>query len=121
MPLSLKKAANFKATYENREEAITSKLDCRRKEMEGVRRAGVNSIVKCVLFLGKQGQPFRGHRNEEFAHQDFGLYNQDNISSLNSGMFLELIKLMCSKDASLKMHIEKAPRNEKYISKHSQN
>ena len=119
---AMERAVNFKATYENREKSIVSQLDKKNKEMTKIMHDGVTSIACLALFLGKQGQPFRGHRNEELAAQNLSLYQQDTISSsFNSGMFLELVKLTCRKDEALKRHLELAPRNRKYLSKYSQN
>jgi hypothetical protein len=115
-------ADNFMRTYADRTKSIASQLDKRRKESEIILRKGVESLVKCALFLARQGLPFRAKRNESLASQDFSKYDSHVLcSSSNSGMFLELMKLLCSKDEGLRIHLEKSARNRKYISKTSQN
>ena len=52
-------------------------------------------IVDCVIFLGKQGLAFRGHRESHAS------------DLLNAGNFLEVLKLLSSYDVTIRDHFEK--------------
>ena len=71
----------------------------------------LGSIIDAVLYLGKQGLAFRGHRE----HSGLG------ESMTNEGNFLELIKLLGKKDDLLKQHLFLSDRNATYLSPDIQN
>ena len=69
-----------------------SALDIRKREVEQ-RQAMVQRLVRIIMYLGKQGLAFRGHRHEA-AH---ALKDND----VNQGNFLELLKLVAESDDRL--------------------
>lgn len=118
---ALTAAEDFLRTYQDHTQTIISKLNEQQRKSAEIMHKGVKSIVKSVAFLARQGMPFRGHRSESFSAQNLALYDSDTLSSTcNSGLFLELIKLLCSRDEDLRCHLEKSALNRKYISKTSQ-
>ena len=74
-----------------------SALDIKKREVQQ-RRAVVQRVVRIIMYLGKQGLAFRGHRHEA-AH---ALKDND----VNHGNFLELVKLVAESDDRLKEHID---------------
>ena len=85
-------------------------LTAEKKEIEK-NRIILESIIDAVLYLGKQGLAFRGHRESQ------GLGDP----TLNEGNFLELIKLLSKKDDLLKQHLIFGDRNATYLSPDMQN
>lgn len=67
-------------------------------------------MLECVFFCGKQGLPFRGHRDDYTASEED-----------NKGNFIELVQFRAKTDEVLHSHLEKAPRNAVYTSKTIQN
>lgn len=70
----------------------------------------IKSLLECVCFCGKQGLPFRGHR-DDYTATDYE----------NKGNFIELVQFRAKTDEVLCTHLEKAPRNAIYTSKTVQN
>lgn len=70
----------------------------------------LKSLLECVCFCGKQGLPFRSHRDDYSASEDD-----------NKGNFIELVQFRAKTDEVLRSHLEKAPRNAMYTSKMMQN
>ena len=60
-------------------------------------------IVDCVMFLGKQGLAFRGHR-ESLASE-----------LLNTGNFLEVLKLLSAYDITIRDHLEKVRKQHEAV------
>ena len=54
----------------------------------------VKSIVKAIIFCGKQNVPLRGHRDDSTS------------TTVNKGNFLALLHLMAETDTVLKDHLE---------------
>lgn len=72
--------------------------------------ATLNSIIKCLEFCGRQGIPFRGHRDDSTS------------CSLNKGNFNALLDMRIDAgDEILKRHLLEGPTNASYISKTTQN
>ena len=70
----------------------------------------MKSLLKCVCFCGKQGLPFRGHRDDYTSSE-----------SDNKGNFIELVQFRSETDEVLRMYLQAAPRNALYTSKTIQN
>ena len=62
----------------------------------------MNSIIRCVIFCGKQNVALRGHTDE-------------------TGNFRSLLKFRAETDPILEKHLAEAPRNATYISPQIQN
>lgn len=68
-------------------------------------------LIDATLFLGRQGLPFRGHR--EYA----GLGAPD----INKGNFLELLKFLAHYDAIIGQHLNTSAGHISYLSHQTQN
>ena len=89
---------------------IAEVLKSERQQVERNRQI-VRRLVDATLFLGRQGLPFRGHR--EFA----GLGAPD----INEGNFLELLKLLARYDAITEQHLSSSAGHVSYLSHQTQN
>ena len=63
-----------------------------------------------MIFLGKQGLPYRGHRDDS----TYGVKN-------NAGNFIECVYFRAQTDGILANHLKAAPKNATYLSKTIQN
>lgn len=116
-------ACNFKDQAECKILPIDERLNAK-TEIEKERcRNGLRSIIKSVLYLARQGQPLRGHRNESRESIDISTYEGTslNASSANSGNFLSLLEYTAAFDELLAEHIKLSPGKRLYISKDKQN
>ena len=106
--------AKFLKTTKYPEERIDNQVRKSERTKIEKNRAKLIPIIKCVLFLAKQGLAFRGHR-DDLQHIQKG--------DKNPGNFQALLKL-CSdigSDSNLAKHLENAPKNATYRSKTIQN
>ena len=72
-------------------------------------RVRLKTIIKCVVFLGKQGLAFRGHREDKDHSED---------PNTNPGNFKALLQLLESTgNPDITYLLRNAPRNAKYTSK----
>ena len=69
----------------------------------------VETILKCICWLSKQGLSLRGHR-ENFEDDE-----------ANSGNFCELVKFVSQFVPELREHLTSGPRNAQYLSPKVQN
>ena len=69
----------------------------------------LKSIVKAIIFCGKQNVPLRGHRDDGTS------------TTVNKGNFLALLHLTAEIDTVLKDHLEQGKRNAKCTSKQHKN
>lgn len=69
------------------------------------RRRVIRRIIDIILFIGKQGIAYRGHREEAAAYLD--------NNKVNHGNFLELILLMAKYDEALKHHVNESIKKSK--------
>ena len=83
-------------------------MECNQKVIE--------SLLKIVIFCGKQGLAYRGHRDDLIDFSDLEIE-----SSHNEGNFIELVKFRAETDSNLYDHLQNAPKNAKYTSKTIQN
>lgn len=106
---SIVKSKAFINSVEKPEESnIAVMLDARRKQNIIKNREILSYIIETVLFLGRQGIAFRGHRED--IHSCSG----------NNGNFLELIKLISKYDPVLAQHISSRKKTT-YLSPEIQN
>ncbi len=82
-------------------------------EKKGIEKNRIilESIIDAVLYLGKQGLAFRGHRESQGLGE----------ATLNEGNFLELIKFLSKKEDLLKQYLIFCDRNAIYLSPGMQN
>ena len=73
----------------------------------------IESLLKTVIFCGRQGLAFRGHSDDHVSLNDF--------EERNVGNFLELLRFRAEHDHILAKHLQSAPRNATYTSKTVQN
>ena len=88
-----------------------------RKEAEENRRL-LKPIISTVIFMGRNGLPFRGHRD------DGKLQTVDETEDVDacSGKFRALLQFrVASGDSHLRQHLENCKGNATYISKTAQN
>jgi hypothetical protein len=91
---------------------IPEKLDPQSQKQIAENRTFLASIIKCILFCGRQGIPLRGHRDD----------GKEEITEKNQGNFKALLNFRInSGDDVLGSHMEKCNKNASYISKTSQN
>ena len=89
---------------------IDNILDHQSQELADSIRRALKSIVDCIIYCGKQGISFRGHRDD--ATTD---------ASSNRGNFIALLEFRANTDSVLANFIEKAPKNARSTSKTIQN
>lgn len=107
---SMVKMDAFKNTTADSSTSIGSRLCKERDERIKMNTEIIRSLLECVIFLGKQGLSYRGHRDD--------CTNEDVV---NSGNFIELVQFRAQTDTILANHLKNAPRNATYLSKTIQN
>lgn len=75
----------------------------------------IESLLKVVFLLGKQGLAFRGHRDDKID------WEERSHETGNLGNFIELVCFRAETDSVLRRHLDHAPRNAQYTSKTIQN
>lgn len=111
--LSCKKLEHFVATSKDQTKSV--KVALNRVETERIKsnRAKLLPIIKCAIFLLKQGLPFRGHRDDS---------KHLLIAENNPGNFQALLKLASDfGDETLSSCLNDGPKNATYKSKTIQN
>jgi hypothetical protein len=102
------KASEFLKNQDGRGD-IMQQLSSSYKSQRAENRLKLISIIKCIIFCGKQNLALRGH------------YEQSSTIK-NSGNFLELLKFRAeSGDVILQNHLKFAPKNATYKSAPIQN
>ena len=109
------KMREFLSTYETPSAAVHTRLDSQLQEQQKKNLAVIESLLKVVLLLGKQGLAFRGHRDDKVEWDEF--YEETG----NLGNFLEVLQFRAETDQVLRDHLQHAPRNAQYTSKTIQN
>ena len=111
---ALEAATAFTTTMENPEIAIDRRLSSQRSKHAAVNRLKLLSIAETVIFCGKQGLAFRGHRDDMPAVRE--------NPAENHGNFLALLQFRVQAgDQVLKEHLRTAAGNALYTSKTIQN
>lgn len=65
---SKEQAENFIVNYVNLSKSIDHILDNENQQQEAINRKVLSSIIKCILFIGKQNLAFRGHDDDGISH-----------------------------------------------------
>ena len=65
---SKEQAENFVVNYINPDKSIDRILDNESQQQEVTNRKILSSIIKCILFIGKQNLAFRGHDDDGISH-----------------------------------------------------
>ena len=107
-------AMSFLAVMENKTLAVNSQLSSIRREYIAQNRIKLKSIVKRVIFCGRQGIPLRGHCDANPSIQENPLSNHGN--------FLALLRFRTEAgDVALKEHLRTSKGNCRYTSYAFQN
>ena len=106
---SLAKSDAFTSTYNKPVGSIPYVLSTIGKQNYSRNIRALESIVKAILYCGKQNIPLRGHRDDGTS------------TSEKKGNFLALLSLMAESDGDLNEHLVTAGKNAKYTSKAVQN
>ena len=108
----------FKLEYEGRAKSIDALIETAIAQKEEQLREVLRPIVDTVIFLGRRGLPFRGHRDSSSAYPEAGCYSTDP----GLGNFIELLNYGIRRgDNVLKDHYENHPKNASYMSHQIQN
>ncbi|CAN7979935.1 unnamed protein product, partial [Ixodes pacificus] len=109
----------FLACHNSPTKDVANQLETKRLEKIAENSGRIGRIIDCIVFLGRQNIPLRGHR-------DFGalsLPEHDEASSpVNQGNFRELLRfLVQSGDKALQNHLKASSSRATYISSRTQN
>jgi hypothetical protein len=74
---SKEQAEQFMLNYSNPNNAIDHILDNEHQQQEATNRKILSSIIKCILFIGKQNLAFRGHDDDGIVHNSL-----DNLGNI---------------------------------------
>ena len=112
---AVESAMAFTAAMENQGVSIDQQLISARQKLIAKNRLKLRSIVQAVIFCGRQGIAFRGHRDD-------GPVLTEESDSRNQGNFRALLQFRIDAgDEVLKEHLQTADRNAMYTSKEIQN
>ena len=106
---SMVKMDSFKSSLTSPSSTVGNMIDKNREALVKTNYEVVKSLFECVLFCGRQGLAFLGHRDAA---------THENSSK---GNFLELVKFRSQTDPILANHLKNAPKNATYTSKTIQN
>ena len=107
---SMVKMDSFKYTSTNYSASLTSRLSKEREERIKCNTEVIKSLFECVIFLGKQGLSYRGHRDDSTYE-----------GVINAGNFIECVYFRVQTDGILANHLKAAPKIATYLSKTIQN
>ena len=93
-------------SLEHPESSLAYKISSFNKELNNKNFCNLKSIVKAIIFCGKQNIPLYGHRDD---------------NTVNKGNFLALLHLMAETNTVLKNNLEKGKQNANCTSKTTQN
>ena len=79
----------FLHVYEHPSHAIDTRLISQAQEQVEENKQVIVSLFKIVMLLGKQGVPFRGHRDDRVV---FDSDTEDEITASNQGNFIEMVE-----------------------------
>lgn len=99
--------------------SVATKLNTQLKEDILKNREIMRSLIRCVLYCGRQDIGLRGHRETNNYIDD---NNDDNLKThidpfQNNGNFIELVKLLGLENDDFKTKLNTLPKNAKYTSK----
>lgn len=111
---AVEKARNFMRGFENASLQINNRIDTDRRRQVSTNRARISSIIRAVLFLGRQNVPLRGHRDSGRIDP---LSRPSLEDSNNDGNFRQLLRHQVeSGDSVLQEFLEKSASNAMYTS-----
>ena len=111
----------FLLTYHNPALEIANQIHSQRVAQIEENKQRLIPIVKTIILCGRQNIPLRGHRDDKNIDNLLNRDEKHNIVN-NDGNFRELLLFrMDAGDNNLRRHLESAPSNATYISKHTQN
>lgn len=112
----------FLSSYHNPAIDIANKINSQRMAQIEENKKRLIPIIKTILLCGRQNIPLRGHRDDKNIEGE-GVLNTDTEHSIvNDGNFRELLRFRIDAgDIDLRNHLQSAPSNATYISKHTQN
>ena len=114
--VAMEDAVAFLGQMESGHLSIDQQLQSQALETFKKNRLILKSILKAIIFCGKQNIALRGHRETS------NLVNIEDETSINVGNFRALLRLQIeSGDEVLKEHFTNAPRNAQYSSPTIQN
>ena len=108
------KMTEFLARHENPSQTISTIFEQDAKRRMAENKKVVESLFKIVLLCGKQGIPFRGHRDDNVNWTE-------TEEQGNQGNFIELVRFRAQTDDILCRHLQNAQKNAVYTSKTIQN
>lgn len=112
---SVLRISTFKCVLENKMLPITKQLDKAKADECSKNRKILSSIIKAIIFCGRQGISLRGHR-------DFGPFDFQQRPTENEGNFRALLRhRIDAGDEVLSTHFLKCKKNATYISWNIQN
>ncbi|XP_066984526.1 52 kDa repressor of the inhibitor of the protein kinase-like [Macrobrachium rosenbergii] len=108
------RADNFLERMKDPTTNIHAALDEQHKEEVSLNRKGLEGIIHCIVYLGRQGLSLRGHRDDGNI--------QGSEREGNEGNFRELLRFAVRRgDTALEKHLKNAKKNATYTSKTTQN
>ena len=97
--------------------SINLQIDNQRRLIQQENRQFLKSIVKTVIYLGRNNLPFRGHRDQLKYHAEVGEQSEGQV-----GVFLNTLNFRVeSGDKVLEGHLKNASKNAMYTSAPIQN
>ena len=109
----LRAMVKFIDRYESPSQAVDVMMQSQLQQMMARNQLVIESLLRIVLFCGKQGLAFRGHRDDRVD------WSQE--ASINEGNFVQLVRFRAETDSTLADHLKESPRNARYTSKGIQN
>lgn len=111
-------AESFKKIYKNKMCTVQELSDSVLRKKVTKNRRKLVSIVKTIMFHGRENVPLRGHREGSCSN----ILDEQSTGSRSRGIFNALLKFRVDAgDDVLKEQLEKGPRNSVYISPRIQN
>ena len=110
---AMTKMKEFIDRYENPSQAVDVMMQSQLQQTMARNQLVIESLLRIVLFCGKQGLAFRGHRDDRVD------WSQE--ASINEGNFVQLVRFRAETDPALADHLKESPRNARYTSKGIQN
>ncbi|KAL1421989.1 hypothetical protein MTO96_022522 [Rhipicephalus appendiculatus] len=108
----------FLARVNAPEKDVANQISSQRLHQVNDNRNRLVPIIKCIIFLGRQNIPFRGHRDDGSLLE----WSNEASSTSNEGNFRELLRFRVSSgDAELRKHLASTSSRATYISKTTQN
>lgn len=111
--LAVAKMDEFIRRYKHPPQSVDALLNSAKKQRMLDNQCVIESLLKTIMFCGRQGISLRGHSDDHVSWSEF--------EERNLGNFIELLKFRAEHDHVLAQHLKYAPRNATYTSKTIQN